>query len=197
MVYRIYLNVSYYCNVTYKNVYFTLRYIIVDISNKYIEETLMKDARLNRPLIKIFELFIASYFLIFHYLPITVKVFVIFSCFCFTTFRNAYSYTFFNPNRPKTIKRAILHTDPDNSEKYPKFLKQGQLYSVGAAWLLFIFVALEIYILELEHPGLFYLKSYVCWSVIQQSLNLRICLFYTFNSRRKCRQKSKRVTNDA
>ena len=133
MVYRIYLNVSYYCNVTYKNVYFTLRYIIVDISNKYIEETLMKDARLNRPLIKIFELFIASYFLIFHYLPITVKVFVIFSCFCFTTFRNAYSYTFFNPNRPKTIKRAILHTDPDNSEKYPKFLKQGQLYSVGAA----------------------------------------------------------------
>ena len=82
MVYRIYLNVSYYCNVTYKNVYFTLRYIIVDISNKYIEETLMKDARLNRPLIKIFEHFIAAYFLIFHYLPITVKVFVNFSCFC-------------------------------------------------------------------------------------------------------------------
>ena len=32
MLYRIYPNVSYYCNVTNKNVHFTLHYNIVDIS---------------------------------------------------------------------------------------------------------------------------------------------------------------------
>ena len=31
-LHRIYPNVSYYCNVTYKNLHFTLRYTIVDIS---------------------------------------------------------------------------------------------------------------------------------------------------------------------
>ena len=31
-----YPNVTHYCNVTYKNVHFTLRYTIVDISTMYI-----------------------------------------------------------------------------------------------------------------------------------------------------------------
>ena len=33
---------------------------------------------------------------------------------------------------------------------------------------------------ELEAFGFFYLKSYAFWFIIKQSLNLRICLFYTF-----------------
>ena len=33
MLYIIYPNVTNYCNVTYKNVHFTLRYTIVDISS--------------------------------------------------------------------------------------------------------------------------------------------------------------------
>ena len=32
-----YPNVTHYCNVTYKNVHFTLRYTIVDISSKYTQ----------------------------------------------------------------------------------------------------------------------------------------------------------------
>ena len=34
---------------------------------------------------------------------------------------------------------------------------------------------------RVEAFGVIYLKSNLFWSVLQQSLNLRICLFYTFS----------------
>ena len=43
---------------------------------------------------------------------------------------------------------------------------------------------------SIEAFGFLNLKLYAFWFIIQQSLNLRICLFNTFHSKSHCRQKS-------